>query len=93
MIFEFCEKKELLGLACWDQDQNSFSIGKPNYLSCSNHCLSSLLTNPYQILLKKGMCHQQIVQDSKLKFQVSHLYILRKVAVRELNLEEPQPQH
>ena len=48
-----------------------------------------MLTNPYHALLRKGMCHRRTVQDLKLNFPISCLDISRKVAIRELNFEEP----
>ena len=68
LILEFCKKKILF--------ESDFL-----HLFYSNHHLRFLLTNPYLVLLRKGMCLRQTIEDLRLSFQISCLSILRKVMV------------
>ena len=59
---------------------------KPNDLSHLNLHLSSALTTAYYVLPKKVMHHRQAIYCLRLNFQASHLCILEKTAIQELNL-------
>ena len=72
-----------------DPDKNPPALPSP-YL---RYEVLSALRTAYYLLLKKVMYHRQIIQGLRLNFQVSHLCILGKVVVQELNLKGLFLQH
>ena len=74
-VLNFERQKNFLGLLIGVWIKTYFPLKSPIIYPAQIIILSSLLKNPCQILLEKGTRHRQIVYESKLNFQMSHLYI------------------